>query len=91
MMQSVKRASLLASRVAAVNSMKSMSMNVNQVRMYRILTQNKFINNQTTMTFNNMRAFSNGNPPSNGIYIDNISNNVADGDVEEHFRSMDGV
>ena len=43
------------------------------------------------MTFNNMRAFSNGNPPSNGIYIDNISNNVADGDVEEQFRSMEGV
>ena len=90
-MQSVKRASLLASRVASVNSMKLMSMNVNQVRMYSMLTQNKFINNKNTMTFNNMRAFSNGNPPSTGIFIDNIPKNVDESEIEELFKSMEGI
>ena len=56
-MQSVKRASLLANRVAAVNSTQLMKKNVNQIRMYSMLTQRKFVNNQV-MSFNNMRAFS---------------------------------
>jgi len=58
--------------------------------MYSMLTQTKFVNNQI-MGFNNMRAFGNGNPPSNGIYIDGISNTIQDGDVEEIFSSMEGV
>ena len=90
MMQSVKRASLLANRVAAVNSTQLMKKNVNQIRMYSMLTQRKFVNNQV-MSFNNMRAFGNGNPPSDGIYIDNISNGVSDADVEEIFSGMEGV
>ena len=49
--------------------------------MYSMLTKSKFVNNQV-MGYNNMRAFSNnGNPPSNGIYIDNISNAATDADV----------
>ena len=56
-MQSVKRAGLLANRVAALNSTRFMKINVNQIRMYSMLTQSKFVNNQV-MGFNNMRAFS---------------------------------
>jgi len=81
MMQSVKRAGILANRVAAFNSTRLMNVNVNQIRMYSMLTQSKFVNNQV-MGYNNMRAFSNnGNPPSNGIYIDNISNAATDADI----------
>ena len=57
MMQSVKRAGILANRVAAFNSTRLMTVNVNQIRMYSMLTQSKFVNNQV-MGFNNMRAFS---------------------------------
>ena len=57
MMQSVKRAGILCNRVAALNSTKFMKMNVNQIRMYSMLTQSKFVNNQV-MGLNNMRAFS---------------------------------
>lgn len=88
-MQSVKRAGLLCNRVAALNSTKLMKMNVSQIRMYSMLTQSKFVNNQV-MGFNNMRAFS-SNPPSDGIYIDNIAKGVSDADVEEIFSSMEGV
>jgi len=90
MMQSVKRAGLLCNRVAALNSTKLVKMNVNQIRMYSMLTQSKFVNNQV-MGFNNMRAFGNANPPSDGIYIDNIAKGVSDADVEEIFSSMEGV
>lgn len=88
-MQSVKRAGLLANRVAALNTTKFMNMNTNQIRMYSMLTQSKFVNNQV-FGFNNMRAFS-ANPPSNGIYIDGISKNVADAEVQEMFGSFEGV
>ena len=57
MMQSVKRAGILANRVAAFNSTRLMNVNVNQIRMYSMLTQSKFVNNQV-MGYNNMRAFS---------------------------------
>ena len=78
MMQSVKRAAMLTNRVAALNSTKFMNMNVNQIRMYSMLTQSKFVNNQV-IGFNNMRAFSNnGNPPSGGIYIEGLANGATD-------------